>query len=102
MTFEEFRNAARADFIADCDNISLEEGSRFTARITFSCARRVPVWMRASDELIDELREDLIEELWSLVQSEIGHTDNEMKLAYHAGYDDGLFRRHCEPEKVVR
>lgn len=84
MTYEEFNNIVRVDKRIVDNDLEL------TVSVTIKKSERFPIEMCLPDNIeeLTKCQDDLIFELWTFLQSEIGHTDKELKQAYLKGLRD--------------
>ena len=84
MTYEEFNN------IVQVDKRIVDNNLEMVISITAKKRQCFPIKMCLPDNREELIRcqDDLIFELWTFLQSEIGHTDKELKQAYLKGLRD--------------
>ena len=84
MTYEEFNNIVRVDKRIVDNDLEL------TVSVTIKKSERFPIEMCLVDNKEELIRcqDNLIFELWTFLQSEIGRTDKELKQAYLKGLRD--------------
>lgn len=87
MTYEEFNNIVRVDKRIVNNNLEL------AVSVTIKRSERFPIEMCLPDnkEELIKRQDNSILELWTFLQSEMGHTDKELKQAYLKGLRDSHY-----------